>query len=99
VFPRPVEEAIAALPQVVEVAVVGVPDSEFGQRLAAFVVRAKGATLDEEMVRTYVRNRLSRFSIPRDITFVNQLPRTATGKVLKRHLTEGQFPLETGWPG
>lgn len=99
VFPRPVEEAIAALPQVVEVAVAGVPDAEFGQRLAAFVVRAKGATLDEEMVRTYVRNRLSRFSIPRDVTFVNQLPRTATGKVLKRHLTDGQFPLETGWPG
>jgi acyl-coenzyme A synthetase/AMP-(fatty) acid ligase len=51
------------------------------------------------MVKNFVRNRLSRFSIPRDVTFVNQLPRTATGKVLKRHLTEGQFPLETGWPG
>ena len=99
VFPRPVEEAIAALPQVVEVAVVGVPDPGFGQRLAAFVVRAEGASLDEAMVKNYVRNRLSRFSIPRDVTFVSQLPRTATGKVLKRHLTDGQFPLETGWPG
>jgi acyl-CoA synthetase (AMP-forming)/AMP-acid ligase II/uncharacterized protein YndB with AHSA1/START domain len=98
VFPRPVEEAIAALPQVAEVAVVGVPDPEFGQRLAAFVVRAKGASLDEEMVKGYVRNRLSRFSIPRDVTFVSQLPRTATGKVLKRQLTDGQFPLGTGWP-
>jgi acyl-CoA synthetase (AMP-forming)/AMP-acid ligase II len=99
VFPRPVEEAIAALPQVADVAVVGVPDPEFGQRLAAFVVRAEGASLDEEMVKEYVRHRLSRFSIPRDVTFVNQLPRTATGKILKRHLTDGQFPLETGWPG
>jgi acyl-CoA synthetase (AMP-forming)/AMP-acid ligase II len=99
VFPRPVEEAIAALPQVADVAVVGVPDPEFGQRLAAFVVRAEGAALDSEMVKNFVRNRLSRFSIPRDVTFVNQLPRTATGKVLKRQLTEGQFPLETGWPG
>jgi acyl-CoA synthetase (AMP-forming)/AMP-acid ligase II len=99
VFPRPVEEAIAALPQVADVAVVGVPDPEFGQRLAAFVVRAEGASLDAEMLKSYVRNRLSRFSIPRDVTFVNQLPRTATGKVVKRHLTEGQFPLETGWPG
>jgi acyl-CoA synthetase (AMP-forming)/AMP-acid ligase II len=99
VFPRPVEDAIAALPQVVEVAVVGVPDPEFGQRLAAFVVRAAGASLDEEMIKSYVRNRLSRFSIPRDVTFVDQLPRTATGKLLKRHLTDGQFPLETGWPG
>jgi acyl-CoA synthetase (AMP-forming)/AMP-acid ligase II len=99
VFPRPVEEAIAALPQVADVAVVGVGDPEFGQRLAAFVVRAEGATLDEKMVKDYVRNRLSRFSIPRDVTFVNELPRTATGKILKRQLTEGQFPLETGWPG
>jgi acyl-CoA synthetase (AMP-forming)/AMP-acid ligase II len=99
VFPRPVEEAIAFLPQVADVAVVGVPDPEFGQRLAAFVVRAEGASLDEEMVKDYVRNRLSRFSIPRDVTFVNQLPRTATGKILKRHLIDGRFPLETGWPG
>ncbi|RDH74123.1 acyl-CoA synthetase [Mycolicibacterium moriokaense] len=99
VFPRPVEEAISVLPQVVDVAVVGVPDPEFGQRLAAFVVRAKGASLDEEMVKGYVRNRLSRFSIPRDVTFVNHLPRTATGKVLKRQLADGQFPREMGWPG
>lgn len=93
VFPRPVEEAIALLPQVAEVAVVGVPDTEFGQRLSAFVVRADGASLDEKMVKDYVRNRLSRFSIPRDVTFVDHLPRTATGKILKRHLTAGRFPL------
>ncbi|MGW4098569.1 AMP-binding protein [Mycobacterium sp. NPDC004974] len=98
VFPRPVEEALAVLPQVADVAVVGVPDPEFGQRLAAFVVRTEGASLDEDTVKNYVRNRLSRFSIPRDVTFVDQLPRTATGKVLKRHLIEGQFPLEMGWP-
>jgi acyl-CoA synthetase (AMP-forming)/AMP-acid ligase II/uncharacterized protein YndB with AHSA1/START domain len=97
VFPRPVEDAIAALPQVADVAVVGVPDPEFGQRLAAFVVRAEGASLDAEMVRNYVRNRLSRFSIPRDVTFVDQLPRSATGKVLKRHLTDAHSPW--GWPG
>jgi acyl-CoA synthetase (AMP-forming)/AMP-acid ligase II len=99
VFPRPVEEAIAVLPQVAEVAVVGVPDPEFGQRLSAFVVRAEGTSLDEDMVKDYVRNRLSRFSIPRDVTFINQLPRTATGKILKRRLIDGQFPLGTGWPG
>ena len=95
VFPRPVEEAIALLPQVADVAVVGVPDPEFGQRLAAFVVRTDGASLDEGMLKDYVRNRLSRFSIPREVTFVDELPRTATGKIVKRRLTEGQFP---GWP-
>ncbi len=99
VFPRPVEEAIALLPQVADVAVVGVPDPEFGQRLAAFVVRAEGASLDEEMVKTYVRNRLSRFSIPRDVTFVEQLPRTATGKIVKRQLVAGHSSQEWGWPG
>lgn len=99
VFPRPVEEAIAVLPQVADVAVVGVPDDEFGQRLAAFVVRTDGASLDEQMVRNYVRNRLSRFSIPRDVTFVDDLPRTSTGKILKRRLAEGHMPPELSWPG
>ncbi|RBO93891.1 AMP-binding protein [Nocardia puris] len=87
VFPRPVEEALAYLPQVREVAVVGVPDREYGQRLAAFVVKREGAGLDSDMVRTYIRNRLSRFSVPRDVTFLNALPRGETGKILKRLLT------------
>ena len=99
VFPRPVEEAIARLPQVAEVAVVGVPDPEFGQRLAAFVVCTAGASLDERMVQGYVRHRLSRFSIPRDVTFVDQLPRTATGKILKRTLAAGHSRPDSGWPG
>lgn len=86
VFPRPVEEALAHLPQVSEVAVVGVPDTEFGQRLAAFVVKREGAGLDSDMIRSYIRNRLSRFSVPRDVTFLNALPRGETGKILKRLL-------------
>ncbi|MFD3745353.1 AMP-binding protein [Nocardia sp. NPDC058633] len=88
VFPRPVEEALAYLPQVTDVAVVGVPDREFGQRLAAFLVKHEGSGLDPEMVRTYVRNRLSRFSVPRDVTFLTALPRGETGKVLKRLLVD-----------
>ncbi|MGW5309362.1 AMP-binding protein [Nocardia thailandica] len=86
VFPRPVEEALAHLPQVTEVAVVGVPDREFGQRLAAFVVKREGAGLDSDMVRNYIRHRLSRFSVPRDVTFLPALPRGETGKILKRML-------------
>ncbi|MEU4311907.1 AMP-binding protein [Nocardia sp. NPDC024068] len=95
VFPRPVEEALAHLPQVSEVAVVGVPDSEFGQRLAAFVVKHEGSGLDSDMVRTYVRHRLSRFSVPRDVTFLPALPRGETGKILKWLLAgshNGQVP-------
>lgn len=89
VFPRPVEEALSHLPQVSEVAVVGVPDPEFGQRLAAFVVKQEGSGLDPEMVRTYIRHRLSRFSVPRDVTFLPALPRGETGKILKWLLAGG----------
>ncbi|MBW0271131.1 acyl-CoA synthetase [Nocardia sp. MH4] len=93
VFPRPVEEALAHLPQITEVAVVGVPDREFGQRLAAFVVKREGAGLDSDMVRTYIRNRLSRFSVPRDVTFLSALPRGETGKILKRVLVRPESAL------
>ncbi len=89
VFPRPVEEALAHLPQVSEVAVVGVPDQEFGQRLAAFVVKREGAGLDSDMIRSYIRHRLSRFSVPRDVTFLPTLPRGETGKIIKHLLTGG----------
>ncbi|MGX1809594.1 AMP-binding protein [Nocardia sp. NPDC055321] len=88
VFPRAVEEALSHLPQVSEVAVVGVPDREFGQRLAAFVVKRPGSGLDSDMVRNYIRHRVSRFSVPRDVTFLEALPRNATGKILKRTLAQ-----------
>ncbi len=86
VFPRPVEEALSHLPQVSEVAVIGVPDREFGQRLAAFVVKRHDSGLDPDMIRTYIRHRLGRFSVPRDVHFIDALPRNATGKIMKRTL-------------
>nr|WP_216895921.1 AMP-binding protein [Nocardia alni] len=92
VFPRPVEEALSYLPQITDVAVVGVPDHEFGQRLAAYVVKREGSGLDSDMVRTYIRNRLSRFSVPRDVTFLDALPRGETGKILKRLLSGEYLP-------
>lgn len=86
VYPREVEDLLANLPGVREVAVVGVPDEEFGQRLAAYVVCAEPRALDEEAVREHVRLHLARFSVPRDVVFLDALPRNATGKVLKRDL-------------
>ncbi|WP_020522589.1 AMP-binding protein [Catelliglobosispora koreensis] len=86
VFPRPVEELLAQLPQVREVAVVGVPDADFGQRLAAYIVLHEGTYLDADEVREYVRHYLARFSVPRDVHFLAELPRTATGKVIPRLL-------------
>ncbi|WP_086819738.1 AMP-binding protein [Allokutzneria sp. NRRL B-24872] len=85
-YPREVEDVLAALPDVREVAVIGVPDDEFGQRLAAYVVPADGVLLDAEELRKHVRATLTRFCVPRDVTFLDALPRNATGKVVKREL-------------
>jgi acyl-CoA synthetase (AMP-forming)/AMP-acid ligase II len=86
VFPREVEDLLAEHPAVDDVAVIGVPDQEFGERLRAFVVLKPGAQLSEEAVRAHVRENLARFTVPRDVVFVDVLPRNATGKVLKREL-------------
>jgi acyl-CoA synthetase (AMP-forming)/AMP-acid ligase II len=91
VFPRPVEEALAFLPQVKEVAVVGVPDAEFGQRLAAYIVLREGSRLDADLVRAFIRHRLPKFAIPRDVSFLDELPRNPTGKILKRLLVDGEW--------
>ena len=86
VFPREVEELLAEQDGVDEAAVIGVSDEQFGQRLAAFVVRTPGSTVDEDAVRAYVRDHLARYKVPRDVTFLDELPRNPTGKVLKREL-------------
>ncbi len=86
VFPSEVEALLMDQPEVHDVAVVGVADDEFGQRLKAFVVRAPGATLDAADVQTRVREGLARFKVPREVVFLDELPRNATGKVLKREL-------------
>ncbi|MFI7430217.1 AMP-binding protein [Micromonospora sp. NPDC049836] len=86
VFPSEVEDLIARLPQVREVAVIGVPDPEYGQRLAAFLALHPDEQLDPAAVREYVRHYLARFSVPRDVVFVKYLPRNATGKVVAREL-------------
>jgi acyl-CoA synthetase (AMP-forming)/AMP-acid ligase II len=86
VFPREVEDLLADHEQIEEAAVVGVPDEQFGQRLKAFVVVRAGATLDEDEVKAYVKANLARYKVPREVVFMEQLPRNATGKVLKREL-------------
>ncbi|KAB2349785.1 AMP-binding protein [Actinomadura rudentiformis] len=87
VVPRDVEDALLKLPGVHEVAVVGVPDDEWGQRLAAYIVTRPGADLDPEDVRSYVHTQVARYAVPRDVHFLAELPRNATGKVVHRWLT------------
>jgi fatty-acyl-CoA synthase len=86
VYPGPVEDLLASQDEVREVAVVGVDDEKFGQRLAAYVVLNFGAALDADAVRALVKDQLSRFSVPRDVVFLDSLPRNPTGKVLAREL-------------
>jgi acyl-CoA synthetase (AMP-forming)/AMP-acid ligase II/uncharacterized protein YndB with AHSA1/START domain len=86
VFPRPVEELLLTMPQVRDVAVVGVPDREFGQRFAAYVAVKPGSVLHASTVCDYVHDHLPRFAVPRDVIFVDELPRNATGKVVRRML-------------
>ncbi|HEV3094793.1 MAG TPA: acyl-CoA synthetase [Solirubrobacteraceae bacterium] len=86
VFPREVEDLLADHEAIEEAAVIGVPDAEFGQRLKAFVVTRNGSTLSAAAVQEYVKSNLARYKAPREVVFLEELPRNATGKVLKRDL-------------
>ena len=86
VFPREVEDLLADHESVVEVAVIGVEDEEFGQRLKAFVVATAEAEVSEEELKAHVKAHLAGYKAPREIEFLDELPRNATGKILKREL-------------
>ncbi|WP_157011689.1 AMP-binding enzyme, partial [Mycobacterium celatum] len=88
VYPRAVENALAEHPDIVDIAVVGVPDEKFGQRLAAFVVAREGSGIDESALREYLKDKVSRFEQPRDISIVESIPRNPAGKVLRNDLLD-----------
>jgi fatty-acyl-CoA synthase len=88
VFPREVEDLLSDHDAVAEAAAIGVEDDQFGQRLRAFVVLADGADADEDALKAHVKSNLARYKVPREILFLDELPRNATGKVLKRELAE-----------
>jgi fatty-acyl-CoA synthase len=87
VFPREVEDLLAAHGAIAEVAVIGIDDDEFGQRLKAFVVLHERDSLGEDELKEHVKRNLARYKVPREIVFLDSLPRNATGKVLKRELS------------
>jgi fatty-acyl-CoA synthase len=86
VYPAEVESVLQAHPDVIDAAVVGATDAEWGERVRAFVQLRPGSTLDQEGTRSWCRERLSGPKVPRDVVFVSDLPRNAMGKVLKREL-------------
>jgi acyl-CoA synthetase (AMP-forming)/AMP-acid ligase II len=88
VFPREVEDLLHDHAGVDDVAVIGVQDEKFGQRLKAFVVATRGAKPSEDELKKHVKSNLAGYKVPREIVFLDELPRNATGKVLKRELAE-----------
>ena len=88
VFPQEVEDCLTRHEAVVEAAAIGVDDEDFGKRLRAFVVLEKGADVTKDDLKAHVKDNLARYKVPRDFVFLDELPRNATGKVLKRELKE-----------
>jgi fatty-acyl-CoA synthase len=91
VFPAEIEDLVSGHPEVVEATALGVDDKEWGARLRCFVVKAEGATIDEDAIKSYVRENLARYKVPREVIFLDELPRNPTGKILKRELREMQI--------
>ncbi|WP_067535208.1 acyl-CoA synthetase [Nocardia crassostreae] len=88
VFTQEVENLLLERPDIFDAAVVGADDIEFGKRLRAFIVPEPGETLDPDEIKSYVKNNLARYKVPRDVFFLDELPRNATGKLLRRVLVE-----------
>jgi fatty-acyl-CoA synthase len=94
VFPAEVEELLAGHEAIEEAAVIGVDDEKFGQRLKAFVVVRGDKDLSEDKVKDYVKDNLARYKVPREVVFMDELPRNSTGKVLKRELEDSDGSAE-----
>ncbi|NNH70947.1 SDR family NAD(P)-dependent oxidoreductase [Nocardia uniformis] len=86
VFPQEVEELLQSHPAVADAGAVGVPDPEFGQRLAAFVVRRPGAEVTDAELQAYVKSSLANYKVPREVVFTGELPRSTSGKLRRAQL-------------
>jgi fatty-acyl-CoA synthase len=94
VYPAEVENVLYQLPQVAEAAVIGVPSDRWGETGLAVIALKDGESLDRQEVQEYCAERLAKFKVPADIAIISELPRNATGKVLKRELRD-QFVGES----
>jgi long-chain acyl-CoA synthetase len=88
VYPREVEELLYTRPEVLECAVVGLPDDEYGERVTAFIVQREGRQVEPEPLREWLKARLANFKVPKQFIVVDELPKSSTGKLLKREIRE-----------
>ncbi|MEW6263196.1 MAG: AMP-binding protein [Thermodesulfobacteriota bacterium] len=86
VYPREIEEYLHQHPEVAECTVVGLPDAEYGERVAAVIVPRPGTVIVPQTIRAFLRERLSGYKVPKEYVVVDDLPRSAAGKVLKREV-------------
>ncbi|MCD6281471.1 MAG: long-chain-fatty-acid--CoA ligase [Deltaproteobacteria bacterium] len=86
IYPREVEIALESNPKIRDVAVIGTPDEALGERVKAFIIPTEPGALTEEDVKEYLKDKLARYKIPEVIEFVEDLPRTMTGKIMKKEL-------------
>lgn len=88
VYPIEVEKTLTAHPDVAEAAVLGADDEKFGQRLVAFVVLTPGAAATPDSLKQHVRDNLANYKVPRQITILDELPRSITGKISRKELQD-----------
>ena len=88
VFPNEVEQVASACPGVAECACVGVPDDKSGEAVKLFVVKAPGATLSEEALIAFCREDMTAYKVPRIVRFIDALPKSTVGKILRRNLRD-----------
>jgi long-chain acyl-CoA synthetase len=87
VYPREIEEALYKRPEVGQCSVIGLPDREYGERVTACIVlKQKDQPLDPADLKAFLKTRLSPFKVPKEYLFLDELPKSSTGKILKREL-------------
>ena len=88
IYPAEVENALMSHPQILDAAVVGIPDEKWGETVLGFVILAEDASISEDEIIAYSREKIAGFKCPKTIKFINEIPRNPTGKVLRRELRE-----------
>jgi fatty-acyl-CoA synthase/long-chain acyl-CoA synthetase len=88
IYPAEIEDALEHHPDVMEVAVFGIPDEEWGEKVHASVVARPGSDLDTQGLQTFAREHLAGYKVPRSVEFIDEIPKTGTGKILKRVLRD-----------
>jgi long-chain acyl-CoA synthetase len=86
VYPREVEELLYTRPEVLECALVGLPDQEYGERVTAFIMLREGQQVDAASLKAFLKEHLANFKVPKEFIVVEELPKTSTGKLLKREI-------------